>query len=231
MACQHLLASVADVRPVGLQTAQNSKDILRIDLKLGLAKLGYVGVAGGAFLWISLTSHRSAYRRRLRRHLLGVRGCTGGKRQSDRQDRYAKHDPPLRASGPPCDFRSYPTFFRCPAHIKFLPRDSRHNGEPRRRACVPRVRGDTSAAGRLAQLVERLLYTQNVGGSSPSPPTSLHKRSAAKAAAPKPILGEGRLLALATAWRASSFASAGKRRLKKYRPPPRNSAIAMTSGR
>ena len=27
--------------------------------------------------------------------------------------------------------------------------------------------------GRLAQLVERLLYTQNVGGSSPSPPTML----------------------------------------------------------
>src|SRR5690349_12008930 len=27
--------------------------------------------------------------------------------------------------------------------------------------------------GRLAQLVERLLYTQDVGGSSPSPPTSL----------------------------------------------------------
>jgi hypothetical protein len=25
-------------------------------------------------------------------------------------------------------------------------------------------------AGRLAQLVERLLYTQDVGGSSPSPP-------------------------------------------------------------
>jgi len=44
-------------------------------------------------------------------------------------------------------------------------------------------------------------------------------------------LGEGGLLALATAWRASSFASAGQRRLKKYRPPPRNSAIAMTSGR
>src|SRR6476646_4165416 len=29
------------------------------------------------------------------------------------------------------------------------------------------------ARGRLAQLVERLLYTQDVGGSSPSPPTSL----------------------------------------------------------
>ena len=27
-------------------------------------------------------------------------------------------------------------------------------------------------AGRLAQLVERLLYTQDVGGSSPSPPTN-----------------------------------------------------------
>src|SRR3954471_12855296 len=34
------------------------------------------------------------------------------------------------------------------------------------------------ARGRLAQLVERLLYTQDVGGSSPSPPTSLHTRSA-----------------------------------------------------
>src|SRR5262249_60939056 len=29
------------------------------------------------------------------------------------------------------------------------------------------------AQGRLAQWVERLLYTQDVGGSSPSPPTSL----------------------------------------------------------
>jgi hypothetical protein len=28
------------------------------------------------------------------------------------------------------------------------------------------------AAGRLAQLVERLLYTQDVGGSNPSPPTN-----------------------------------------------------------
>lgn len=29
--------------------------------------------------------------------------------------------------------------------------------------------------GRLAQLVERLLYTQDVGGSNPSPPTTLYK--------------------------------------------------------
>ena len=33
------------------------------------------------------------------------------------------------------------------------------------------ARGDKSRHGRLAQLVERLLYTQDVGGSSPSPPT------------------------------------------------------------
>src|SRR6516164_7237473 len=33
------------------------------------------------------------------------------------------------------------------------------------------IKGD--AQGRLAQWVERLLYTQDVGGSSPSPPTGL----------------------------------------------------------
>ena len=31
--------------------------------------------------------------------------------------------------------------------------------------------GAMGRRGRLAQLVERLLYTQDVGGSSPSPPT------------------------------------------------------------
>ena len=31
----------------------------------------------------------------------------------------------------------------------------------------------TGLSGRLAQLAERLLYTQDVGGSIPSPPTSL----------------------------------------------------------
>jgi hypothetical protein len=35
--------------------------------------------------------------------------------------------------------------------------------------------GDKSRRGRLAQLVERLLYTQDVGGSSPSPPTSFRQ--------------------------------------------------------
>src|SRR5664279_1878053 len=36
--------------------------------------------------------------------------------------------------------------------------------------------------GRLAQLVERLLYTQDVGGSSPSPPTRLRRKTAADVA-------------------------------------------------
>jgi hypothetical protein len=39
----------------------------------------------------------------------------------------------------------------------------------RRQAILPYKRG----LGRLAQLVEHLAYTENVGGSSPSPPTSL----------------------------------------------------------
>ncbi len=34
-----------------------------------------------------------------------------------------------------------------------------------------RFRAILDETGRLAQLVERLLYTQDVGGSSPSPPT------------------------------------------------------------
>jgi hypothetical protein len=39
--------------------------------------------------------------------------------------------------------------------------------------CVGANGGDEgSRGGRLAQLVERLLYTQDVGGSSPSPPTN-----------------------------------------------------------
>ena len=35
------------------------------------------------------------------------------------------------------------------------------------------ARRDKGTFGRLAQLVERLLYTQDVGGSSPSPPTNV----------------------------------------------------------
>ena len=37
--------------------------------------------------------------------------------------------------------------------------------------CNPAADGYNPRRGRLAQLVERLVYTENVGGSSPSPPT------------------------------------------------------------
>jgi hypothetical protein len=40
-----------------------------------------------------------------------------------------------------------------------------------------RSQGDNDMPGRLAQLVERLLYTQDVGGSSPSPPTNRSKQA------------------------------------------------------
>src|SRR5215470_16730954 len=43
--------------------------------------------------------------------------------------------------------------------------------------------------GRLAQLVEHLVYTERVGGSSPSPPTSFAPETS-EAAAPK-LIGEG----------------------------------------
>src|SRR6187549_331685 len=42
-------------------------------------------------------------------------------------------------------------------------------------ACFRSGRGDMEGRGRLAQLVERLLYTQDVGGSSPSSPTNLRR--------------------------------------------------------
>ncbi len=37
--------------------------------------------------------------------------------------------------------------------------------------CATSFPGHAEIAGRLAQLVEHLVYTERVGGSSPSPPT------------------------------------------------------------
>jgi hypothetical protein len=87
VAGKDLLAGVTDLLSVRLQAAQNAEHVLRIDLKLGLAELGHVGLAGGAFLWVPFTHpHRPFYWRRLRRQLLGMNGCASDKRQSDRQD-------------------------------------------------------------------------------------------------------------------------------------------------
>src|SRR5580700_11208586 len=65
--------------------------------------------------------------------------------------------------------------------------------------------------GRLAQLVERLLYTQNVGGSSPSPPTSLRKRSARRLPRRSPIRAKAGTRRLLRLGKPSSF-SAWQRR-------------------
>src|SRR5262245_57830020 len=56
---------------------------------------------------------------------------------------------------------------------------------------IRRRRSDNIGAGRLAQLVERLLYTQDVGGSSPSPPTTLRPDGprVAQPAAQRPSAG------------------------------------------
>ena len=43
--------------------------------------------------------------------------------------------------------------------------------------------GSVVACGRLAQLVEHLVYTERVGGSSPSPPTRMHPLMAGRAVA------------------------------------------------
>src|SRR5271169_4063575 len=69
--------------------------------------------------------------------------------------------------------------------------------------------GINHTAGRLAQLVERLLYTQDVGGSSPSPPTSLR---ACGACAGKPALSDSR------SKQTSAGSLDGRRRMRKRSP-------------
>src|ERR1700730_2128347 len=64
---------------------------------------------------------------------------------------------------------------------------------PRSGGLAPRGRRTIKdGRGRLAQLAERLLYTQDVGGSSPSPPTSCFKglsRNPTRTAERNPLAG------------------------------------------
>ena len=109
------LARLAYLRPVGLQAAQNAKNVLRINLKLGLAVPGDVGMAGVTLLRISLP-HSAVDRRRLGRQLLSVSDGTRAKRQSDREDRYTEHDPPFGHPARPVLRILSHTFLRLGAH-------------------------------------------------------------------------------------------------------------------
>ncbi len=58
-------------------------------------------------------------------------------------------------------------------------------------ATVRPLAGGARPNGRLAQLVEHLVYTERVGGSSPSPPTSISTRERCAAhllVATRPVL-------------------------------------------
>src|SRR5436305_15155270 len=75
--------------------------------------------------------------------------------------------------------------------------------------------------GRLAQLVERLLYTQDVGGSSPSSPTNLRLRSGASLPDRMRRAKMGRLPQLRLASQPSrQSAKAGPQKLKAARRAP-----------
>ena len=93
-------------------------------------------------------------------------------------------DCPARG-GPPTAFRaggkSRPFHYPYGFHMDSIPVPGR--GNPRKplgppvSACQERARRAIRRRGRLAQPVERLVYTEDVGGSSPSPPTSLSRTS------------------------------------------------------
>jgi hypothetical protein len=57
VACQDLLARVADLGPVRLQATQYAERIVGIDLQLRLTKPRHVWVAGGTLPLISLRLH------------------------------------------------------------------------------------------------------------------------------------------------------------------------------
>jgi hypothetical protein len=77
------LARLADLRTIGLQTAQDTENVVRINLQLDLAILGHVWVAGGAFLVVALSHAAAGHRRRLRRQILSRNGRASGKQSSE----------------------------------------------------------------------------------------------------------------------------------------------------
>ena len=87
--------------------------------------------------------------------------------------RSARRPPRLRRARARCEPRAAPLFRRGRAgrrHLGCLPRPGAHGTAARR--------------GRLAQLVEHLVYTERVGGSSPSPPTGNRRDARARGCGP-----------------------------------------------
>src|SRR5262249_61065918 len=56
VASENLLAGATDLRPVGLQAAEDTQRVVGIDLQLGLAKPGHVRMAGGALFVVALVN-------------------------------------------------------------------------------------------------------------------------------------------------------------------------------
>src|SRR5581483_7721134 len=138
-------------------------------------------MAGSALLVVALACSR----RRLRREGLGTCG-RHGEHEGDRQHRYPDHSPPIAGIRPGATSANVVSYFagtvarrqlfQQVVRSRFPPgviAPQQHCGSalaPSRDAGI-RLAGNGRLDGRLAQLVERLLYTQDVGGSSPSPPT------------------------------------------------------------
>ena len=172
---QDLLTRAADLGAVRLQATQYTERVVGINLQLSLAKPRYVRVAGGAFALISLRLHGWRLRWQLLSECRALTKC-----KSDRHERCPDHGPPFRASGPsPSTNANLISHFHATvAHGRGLWRSYPQKRSTLRlggNSVARRRNGEINLAGkgRLAQLVERLLYTQDVGGSSPSPPTSL----------------------------------------------------------
>jgi hypothetical protein len=163
VADQDLIAAFTDSRPMGLKAVENAENVVVGVLDHLPAEPHDIGTAGGALPCISLALSR--------RHRKG-RQCKRG-----HQNHRAKHRFTPRCGKPAA--RPYVT----DAIGATRRRNNAHDFHMLCCNCASQAalapgcyRGINLGCGRLAQLVERLLYTQNVGGSSPSPPTSLCKR-------------------------------------------------------
>ena len=176
---EHLAARGTDFRPIVEQATLDLKDVRwGVILDKFSAILDHIGGARLAF-FVGPQPKRIGWRRWRR---LRLRRCRG-EQKSHHTERpkhqslfgYSRH-----ATGDCLTFFPHGSVPGKAADdtthdVRRVVKACRARTEPPRPqlALARRRLGEISlAAGRLAQLVERLLYTQNVGGSNPSPPTN-----------------------------------------------------------